>query len=313
MTYNQITQAERYCIQDLLVRRWSVPAIAAALGRHRSTVWREVHRNRTARDRYEGHHADCQALTRRSVSRRNQRLTAEDWACVRACLAQDWSPEQTACRLKAAGILQISHESIYVRLHRERHTALSLWGHLRQGRRQRRRRRGGSPRPRLRGRSIHERPATVESRQAIGHWELDTVVGRGGRDCILTAVERATGFLVIGKLRVPTGAAFARRAIQLLRRQPHPIRTVTMDNGPEMSDYRRIEAALQTTCYFTDPYSAWQRGTNENTNGLIRQYLPKGTTMAHVTQHRCNQIAARLNQRPRKRLQWFTPEECYGR
>jgi IS30 family transposase len=289
-----------------------LPAIAAALGRHGSTVWREIRRNRTARERYEGHHADCEALTRRSCSRRNQRLTAEDWACVRACLEQDWSPEQIASRLGAAGVFQISHASIYVRLHRERHTALSLWGHLRQNRRQWRRRRGGSRRPRLRGRSIHERPATVETRQAIGHWELDTVVGRGGRNCILTAVERATGFVAIGKLRVPTAAAFARRAIQLLRGQAHPIKTVTIDIGPEMSDYRRIEAALQTTCYFTDPYSAWQRGTNENPNGLIRQYLPKGTSMAHVTQYRCTHIAARLNERPRKRLQWFAPEECYG-
>jgi len=193
-------------------------------------------------------------------------------------LEQDWSPEQIAGRLGAAGILEISRESIYLRLHRERRTALSLWGHLRQGRRQRRRRRGGSPRPRLRGRSIHERPANVEARRAIGHWELDTVVGQGGGDGILTAVERATGFVAIGKLRRPTAVAFARRAIQLLRRQPHPIRTLTMDNGVEMSEYRRIEVA----------------------------------SMTFVTQLDCINIANRLNQRPRKRLQWFTPEECYG-
>ena len=307
-----LTQAERYCIHDLLVLGWPLAAIAGALQRHRTTIWREVRRNRTARHRYEGHHAHCLARTRRSHSRRNQRLTAEDWALVRACLAQDWSPEQAAHWLGARGVLQISHTTIYDRLHRERHTPASLWPHLRQGRRQRRRRMGRHPRPRVRGRSIHERPAHVETRQEIGHWELDTVVGPGRGPCVMTAVERATGLVAIGKLAAPTAAAFAACVIRLLGHQHHPIRSLTMDNGPEMSAFHRLERALHTTCYYADPYQSWQRGTNENTNGLIRQYIPKRTSMARLTQRGCNGIAQQLNTRPRQRLNWLTPEECYG-
>ena len=138
------------------------------------------------------------------------------------------------------------------------------------------------------------------------------MMGRGSGHCLLTAVERVTGYVVIGKLVRHTAAAFADRAIHLLRHQPHPVRTITADNGTEMTGYRRIEAALGTTFSFTDPYSAWQRGTNENTNGLIRPYVPKRTSMAHLTQPDCTRIARRLHRRPRKRLNYDKPEERYA-
>lgn len=311
MPNTHLTEAERYCIQDFLVFGWPLAAIAEALGRDRTTIWREVQRNRNYRARYEGHHAHLQAKARRSTARRNRRFTADDWACVRVCLEQEWSPQQIAERFAAFGILQISASSIYAWLHRERRQPDSLWSQLRQGHRQRRRQAGRQRRPSVRGPSIRERPAVVEQRQELGHWELDTMVGTERTCGILTAVERVTGWVVIGKLETLTAEAFAARVIQLLRDQPHPIRSLTMDNGPEMAGFRRLQAALDTRCYFTDPYSAWQKGTNENTNGLIRQYLPKRTPMAHVTQRDCTWIANRLNTRPRRRLGWLTPEECY--
>ena len=138
------------------------------------------------------------------------------------------------------------------------------------------------------------------------------MLGDDRQHALVTAVERVTGRVAIGKLEALTADELTRRLIWLLRRQPLPVRSLTMDNGPEMSGWRRLTAALGAPCYFTDPYCAWQRGTNENTNGLIRQYFPKGISLKGVTQRDCDAVADLLNSRPRKRLGGFTPEECYA-
>jgi IS30 family transposase len=310
MPHTHLTQAERYCIQEFLVMGWPLAAIAEVLERDRSTIWREVQRNRNHRHQYEGHHAQCLAVARRSVSRRNQRVTADDWACVRVCLERDWSPEQVSLRFAALGVLRISHTTIYSRLHQERRQPGSLWPHLRQGHRQRRRRAGSARPPSVRGPSIRPRPRRIDRRTEVGHWEIDTVLGDDRQHALVTAVERVTGRVAIGKLTALTAEELTRRLIWLLRRQPLPVRSLTMDNGPEMSGWRRLTAVLGAPCYFTDPDCAWQRGTNENTNGLIRQYFPKGTSLKGVTQRDCDAVADLLNSRPRKRLGGFTPEEC---
>lgn len=129
--------------------------------------------------------------------------------------------------------------------------------------------------------------------------------------CVLSLVERKTGYVVIGKLMARTMRAVNRRATQLIRRQRRPVRTITADNGTEFHGYPAIEQATTARFYFATPHHAWERGTNENTNGLLRQYLPKGKSMASLTQHTCNRIATKLNRRPRKRLGYRTPEECY--
>jgi IS30 family transposase len=312
MPRTHLTQPERYCIQEFLVMGWPLAAIAAVLGRDRSTIWREVQRNRNYRQRYEGHRAQCLAIERRSVSRRNRRFTADDWACIRVCLEQDWSPEQVSIRFAALGLLRISHTTIYNYLHQERRQATSLWPHLRQGHRQRRRRAGSARPPSIRGPSIRHRPRQIARRTQVGHWEVDTVLGSDREHALVTAVERVTGRVAIGKLTALTADQLTRRVIWLLRRQPLPVRSLTMDNGPEMAGWRRVTAILRAPCYFTDPYCAWQRGTNENTNGLIRQYFPKGTSLKDVTQRDCDAVADLLNSRPRKRLGGFTPEECYA-
>jgi IS30 family transposase len=153
----------------------------------------------------------------------------------------------------------------------------------------------------------------VDARTEQGHWEVDTVQGAGDRHCVLSLVERVTGYTVLGKLRAKSTAEVTRRTIQLLRRCPHPVRTITADNGTEFHGYAAIERATGTTFYFATPHHAWERGTNENTNGLLRQYLPKGQSMAQLTQHDCDRLARRLNTRPRKRHGYHTPEERYDR
>ena len=315
MLYRQITFAERYTLGLLRQRGLSAAAIARVLGRHRSTIGREVGRNGTPRDGcYRPQLADWYARGRRSHSRRNRQFTAADWARIQGLLREDWSPEQVAGWLRRHRELAISHETIYRYVWADKRDGGTLYQHLRGARKQRRKRYGRyDSRGRLAGkRPITDRPAVVNTRQQLGHWEADTVLGASqAGPCVLSLVERKTGYLLLGQLRQRISAAVNTRAQQLIAVQPHPVRTITVDNGTEFHDYARLERATATRFYFATPHHAWERGTNENTNGLIRQYLPKRQSMAHLTQHECNRIATKLNRRPRKRLGYRTPEECY--
>ena len=228
-------------------------------------------------------------------------------------LRRKWSPEQIAECLRRRGELSISHETIYRYVWDDRARGGSLYQDFRQAAKKRRKRYGAyDSRGRLAGkRHISERPQIVERRKQRGHWEIDTVMGNGARHCVLTLVERATGYVLIGKLETRGSHETARRAIELIRRHPGRFRTITSDNGTEFHAYRRVEKATDVKFYFATPHHAWERGTNENTNGLIRQYLPKRKSMAHVTQRDCNAIARKLNTRPRKRYDYETPEERF--
>jgi IS30 family transposase len=224
-----------------------------------------------------------------------------------------WSPEQIAGHLKAHGV-SISHETIYVHIWRDKRRGGSLWTHLRQAGKKRRKRYGAyDSRGRLAGkRHISERPPAVEQRVEPGHWEIDTIVGPDrGRHSVVTLVERTTGFVVLGKLERHTAACCAAKVIELVSRERGRVATITADNGTEFHSYTDVETATGVTFYFATPHHSWGRGTNENTNGLIRQYLPKRTSLAKVTQADCDKIAKMLNARPRKRLGYKTPKECY--
>jgi IS30 family transposase len=260
--------------------------------------------------------ANWYACSRRSLSRRNQRFTAADWIQVHARLREKWSPEQVSGRLRTEHQLLISHETIYRHIWADKRAGGTLHTHLRGARKKCRKRYGCYDwRGRLAGkRPISDRPAIVESRSRSGDWEADTLLGAlSDSHCLLSLVERRTGYLELGKLRARTTAEVNRLAIPLIRRQPHPVHTITSDNGTEFHGDAALEAATQTAFYFATPHHAWERGTNENTNGLVRQYAPKRQSMAHLTQQDCDAIAHRLNHRPRKRLGYRTPEECYAR
>jgi len=209
--------------------------------------------------------------------------------------------------------LSISHETIYRYVWDDRVRGGSVYQDFRQAAKKRRKRYGTyDSRGRLAGkRHISERPQVIEQRTQPGHWEIDTVMGNGATHCVLTLVERATGFVVIGKPKTRGSHETARKAIQLIRRYPGNFKTITSDNGTEFHAYKRVEKATGVKFYFATPHHAWERGTNENANGLIRQYLPKRTSMAHVTQRDCNTIAKKLNTRPRKRYDYDTPEERF--
>jgi IS30 family transposase len=314
MTYRQLSPAERYMLAALRRQGLNQSQIARSLGRHRSTVCREVKRNSTRADgRYRAFTAQERTNGRRSRSRRNSRFGAEDFALIDELLCRQWSPEQVAGYLRRAGRLAISHETIYRHVWRDKKEGGLLYTHLRGARKRRRKRYGAyDSRGRLAGkRMISERPPEVEARGRIGHWEADTVAGSGSKDCVLTLVERKTGLVLIGKLADRTAEGLSRRAVSLMRRPGASFETVTADNGTEFHSYERVERLTGADFYFARPYHSWERGSNENANGLLRQYLPKGASMAGLTQHQCNAIARKLNTRPRKRLGFRTPLECF--
>lgn len=310
MPYRQIAPEERYTLGVLRKQGYSNAQMARALGRHRSTIGREFSRNSTHPDgAYRPHRAQEASNGRRSRSRRKSPFTAH-WSIVEDLLRADLSPEQVSGRLALENVLAISHETIYKHIWTNKLNGGQLHRHLRQRLKYRKRYGKYEKRGRLAGKPhISERPASVELRTEIGHWEMDIVIGARTNHCVVTLVERVTGTTLIGRLRCRKVKAVNKRVIELIQAHPRLFLTITVDNGPEFHGYKEIEEATGVKIYFATPYCSWERGTNENTNGLVRQYLPKRTSMKYLTQRRCNEIAAKLNNRPRKRHAFYTPLE----
>ena len=314
--YTQITAEERYALSVLRQHGCTQAEIARALGRHPSTVSRELRRNvwRCNGRGYVPSRAQSYTNERRRRSRRNSHVSAAEWALVESVLREDYSPAQVAGWFARFKMLVISHETIYRHIWQDKKAGGTLHVHLRRAKKRIRKRYGAyDSRGRLAGkRPIATRPPGAAHRSRFGHWEGDTVLGAGqAGPCVLTLVERKSGFLAIGKLPQRTGAFVNQRAQRLITAQPRPVRTITVDNGTEFHSYAALEARVPARFYFATAHHAWERGTNENTNGLLRQYLPKGGSMSALSQHDCNRIATKLNRRPRKRLGYRTPEECY--
>jgi len=311
MGYRHLSQDERYKISGMRVAGHSHRSIARTLGRSPSTIGREVERNRYPTDGfYRAEHADSMARGRRRRSRQMSHFSPPQWSRVKDLLREDWSPEQVSGFLVKNREFRISHETIYRHVWWDKFYGGNLYKHLRGSRKQRRKRYGAyDSRGRLAGkRMIEQRPAAAENRSRFGHWEIDTVMG-AGRECILTMVDRKSGYLKIGLLKDRTVKETNSRFEKLVAKDCSPFKTITADNGCEFHGYKQIEKKTGVTFYFANPHHSWERGTNENTNGLIRQYLPKGLSMAGLTQACCNAIAHKLNNRPRKRHKYETPAE----
>jgi IS30 family transposase len=313
MAYHQLTRDERYLIAWGLRLSQPLRSIADTLGRAPSSVSREIRRNATAHDgAYRAEKADSYAVARRSQSRRGAQYPDEIFLEVDAAIRQRWSPEQIVGRLRAEGKTAPSHETIYRRLRRDKLEGGTLHRFTRiLPKFGRKRYRSRPARGVLLGkRHIREREAIVESRGRIGDWELDTVMGAiNERACVLTLVERRSGFTMVRKLKARTADQATAAAAAVMRRHPQWFRTLTFDNGTEFHNYETLERRFGVTCYFATPYHSWERGSNENLNGLLRQYLPKRTSLKHLSQRECNLIAMQLNKRPRKRHGFKTPEE----
>jgi IS30 family transposase len=313
-TYQQLSDDERYQISAMRLRKFSIRAISRELGRSPSTISREILRNAYPTDGcYRPYHACYMARGRRSRARQGTTYTTEQWARVEELLKLDYSPEQISGFLQRKGGFEISHETIYRHILEDKKRGGFLFRWLRsKGRKQRRKRYGAyDSRGRLAGkRPISERPNGAKHRSRRGHWEIDTVLGKN-KGCILTLVDRKTGYVMIGKLAARTVEQTNRRLRMLAERHPGKFQTITADNGCEFHGYEQVEESHGIRFYFAPPHHSWERGSNENANGLIRQYLPKGMCLNDLTQADCDKIAKKLNTRPRKRYDYKTPEELF--
>lgn len=310
MAYHQLTQEERYLIAGGLRLQRSQRDLAEELGRSASTVSREVRRNATTHDgAYRGEKAHSYAIARRRRCRRGPQFSEAVLGEVEFALRRRWSPEQIVGAFRAEGKVVPSHETIYRHLRRDRRGGGTLWRHTRiMSKMGRKRYRSRPTRGVLLGkRHISERAAIVDARGRIGDWEGDTVMGGGTSGCLLTLVERKSGFSLVRKLEARTMAEATEAAAIVIQRMRHKFQTITFDNGTEFHDYERLERRFGVTCYFATPYHSWERGSNENLNGLVRQYLPRGRSLKSTTQEDCDKIAAALNNRPRKRHGFLTP------
>jgi IS30 family transposase len=307
MSYTQLTQEQRYQVYALLRMEHSQTDIADVLGFHRSTISRELQRNRGQRG-YRPKQAHQFALQRRRQGR--ARITARTWALVETKLRQDWSPEQIAGLFREQG-LSISHEHIYQYVYADKRVGGNLWKHLRCRKKRRKRygaydRRGNIPDRK----SIEERPAVVDRRERLGDWEIDTIIGKGHRGALVTLTERRSRFTLLRKVNQKSAEQVAQAVLDLLS-WIQPLKTITSDNGKEFAAHQSLSRKLLIDFYFAHPYSSWERGTNENTNGLIRQYLPKERDLTTVTAEEEVMIMDRLNLRPRKCLDFRTPFEVF--
>ena len=310
--YTQLTQEQRYQIYAFMKAHFSKTNIASEIGVHKSTVSREMKRNRGKKG-YRPKQAHCMSVERRTKANKFVKLTPPVIALINECIRQDFSPEQISGFLSRMHYLRISHETIYQHILNDKTKGGTLYRHLRLSHKKRRKRYGSHDRRgQIQGRvSIDERPAIVDARERIGDWEIDTIIGKKHKGALLTLVERKTKLTLIRKLEKKQADLVAEAAIHLLKPYKETVCTITSDNGQEFAHHKYIKEHLKTTVYFAHPYHAWERGLCENTNGLIRQYFPKGMSFETITDEHVYVAMNRLNNRPRKTLGYKTPNEVF--
>ena len=308
--YQQLTYEQRCQIYVLKQRSYSQREIAKSICVSQSTVNRELIRNTGARG-YRYKQAQEKASRRRSETSKVTKMTPNMIALIESKLHLEWSPEQISGWLFEDKQEPISHESIYLHVWADKKTGGDLYTYLRrQGKKYDKRRNGKSPRGQIKNRvSIDERPPVVDEKSRVGDWEIDTVIGKGHSGALVTIVERVTKFTVSKQVEGKTAAAVTKATIDLLKPIQDAVLTITADNGKEFAYHEEISEALDTDVYFAHPYSSWERGLNENTNGLLRQYFPKKTDFKKVTQCEVKRAVERLNARPRKLLGFKTPSD----
>jgi IS30 family transposase len=306
MRYRQLTHEERYQIARLLTAGHSLRGVATLLARSAGTICRELQRNREGGS-WEPRRAQRLADQRRRAPR-HRRISRREWRLVERSIRRDWSPAQVSGRLRLERGIAISAAWIYRRIWLDAARGGDLHAHLR--RRRRWRKRYGKPdgRGQIPGRiSIERRPAIVQRRRRLGDWEGDTIQGGAWRGpVLLNLVERKSRAVRLSRI-ARRADALARVTIRRLRRLP--ARTLTVDNGKEFTSHRRLARGLRLTVYFAHPYRAWERGTNENLGGLVRQYFPKKMSLEGVTHAQVRRVERLLNRRPRACLGWRCPEE----
>ena len=309
--YKQLTLEQRYTISVLLQNRTKQKEIAKAINVSPSTVSREIRRNSGVRGRYNWETAQANAVQTKRRKPGNHSINKEVMEEARHLLvAEQWSPERISGVLAKDG-KYISHETIYRMIRKDKAEGGTLYKHCRHKLKRRARPVGGRRISIPNRTSISERPAEVDGKR-FGDFEMDTIVGRGNHGAIVTLIERSTNMLFMRKLKKGKNAKeLARTVIHLLSPFKEHVKSITTDNGTEFACHEMIGKSLGVTIYFADPYASWQKGAIENANGLIRQYVPKTETFEHVSHQQITKYSKKINIRPRKKLEFKTPHECF--
>jgi IS30 family transposase len=308
-TYKQLTQEQRYQIYALLKTKNNMTKIAEVIEVHRSTVKREISRNMSKRG-YRPKKAHDMAMKRRKKA--GPRISTGTWALVEDMIRKDFSPEQVSGRLHIAYGIRISHEWIYQYIISDKDKGGNLYSHLRCKKKRRKRYGIYDKRGKIPNRTgIEERPSVINDRLRLGDWEVDTLFGRGHKDAIVTLTERKSRMALVGEVGHLTAQAVCDVVVELLTPLKNRTHSLTSDNGKEFALHQRISSLLDLDFYFARPYAAWERGTNENMNGLLRQYFPKKCDLKTITNKEIHHAMNKLNNRPRKCLDFRTPLEVF--
>ena len=309
--YKQLTSEQRYTINVLLQSKTKKSDIAKAINVHPSTVSREIRRNSGIRGRYNWETAQANAIrTKRKKPGNHSVDDAIKQEAKNLLVTEQWSPEQISGTLAKDG-KHISHETIYRMIRKDKAEGGTLYKNCRHRLKHRARPVGGKRISIPNRTSISERPVEADGKR-FGDFEMDTIVGRGNHGAIVTLIERSTNMLFMRKLTKGKNAKeLARTVIHLLSPFKEHVKSITTDNGTEFACHEMISKSLGVNVYFADPYSSWQKGGIENANGLIRQYVPKSATFEHVSHQQITKYSKKINMRPRKKLEFNTPYECF--
>lgn len=312
MKYHQLTENERYQIYALNKAGHAQQDIALLLQRSPSTISRELKRNTGLRG-YRPGQAQRLSDNRRNRAHKARKIDDGVRHGIEILIRQELSPQQVVGYLERDRKLLLHHETIYQLIYADKADGGDLYKHLRIASKPYRKRYGSYDRrgkiPNRRG--IEERPAIVESRSRMGDWEGDTIIGKGKCSALLTLLERKTLYTIIVKLTGKNAEQLADAAIGAMKHIKDRVKTITFDNGLEFARHEKIAAALDADIYFANPYCSWERGANENVNGLIRQYFPKGTDFNEVTNVEIKAVMTRLNNRPRETRGFKSPNELF--
>jgi len=310
--YKQLTSGLRYQIYGLKQAGLNQTEIAKKIGVDKGTISRELKRNEGKRG-WRPKQAQLFRDERRQAYTNGKCLSLDEWAEVERLIQEDLSPEQAANRLELEGVLKISHETIYQHIYADKRNGGDLHQHLRSQKPRRKRYASGQERRgTIKNRvSIDERPEIVAQKTRIGDWEGDTVIGKNHKGGLVTLAERKSRYLLAGHIRSKHAVGVTAVTTRLLTPYKDKCHTITFDNGKEFAEHEKIAAELKADIYFANPYHSWERGLNENSNGLLRQYFPKGIELTNITEEQVQEAAMRINHRPRKALGFRTPHEVF--
>lgn len=312
MSHNQLAENERYQIYIMKKAGHSQKDIAEMLDRHPSTISRELNRNAGLRG-YRPGQAQRLSDTRREGAYKARKVTVEVKQWIEKLVRQELSPQQVADYLSEHKKLSLHHETIYQLIYTDKAAGGDMYKHMRIASKPYRKRYGKHDRRgKIKNRvDIDKRPTVVDRRNRVGDWEGDTIIGKGRSGALLTMVERKTLYTIIVRLESKRADHLAQAAVREMKQLKSKVKTITFDNGLEFSNHEEMAKGLEADIYFAHPYASWERGINENTNGLIRQYFPKGTDFSMVSDADIQHVMTRLNNRPRKTRGGRSPNELF--